>query len=260
MTGIWHLSGSLLSNPTDILSSLISDDKKNYERAEQKFNEDIGLLDKALVLYIAALQGVYRVKERWQNQPTFEAPIILFSSVLNILLLIRHAILLGYFSETPTLFRNCHESITRGYLFWLNVSEANRFLSGKTRRQEEIDAKLSSLEEPKEKEERKAYTALRQQYKRQSELSHPNLASYKLRYGDLETEKLREKILSSPLWGGFLTDDLVKPVIYSALQLTLSAISIIKSIFIDSSGSYEADYKAIFEKYKDYIQAIKPSG
>lgn len=259
MTEIWHLSGSLVSHlPKEILSSLISDDKKNYEKSEQEFKKDIGLLDDALVLYISAIQGAYSVKEQWQNQSTFEAPIILFSSVLNNLLLIRHAILLGYFPETSTLFRNCHERITRGYLFWLNESEATRFLSGKRRKQEEIDDKLTALMEPREKKERETYTLLREQYKHQSEMSHPDLSSFKLRYGDLETEKLREKVLDSPLLGGFLSDDLVKPVVYNALQITLSAISIIKLIFVESSGSYEADYKAIYGRYKDYIQSIKP--
>ena len=256
MSEIWHLSGSMLSKPTDVLSSLISADKKNYEKVEKEFNEDIGLLDEALILYISAIEGIYSVKERWQNKSTFEAPIILFSSVLNILLLIRHVVLLGYFPETPTLFRIIHESMTRAYLFWLNESEANRFLSGKTRKQEKIDDKLSALGGPKKKEERKAYKALRQSYKRQSGMSHASLASNKFRYGDLETEKLREKILTSPIWGGILTDDLVKPVVFTALQTTLNAISIIKSIFIYSSGSFEDDYKKMLEKCNEYIKNI----
>ncbi|MBI2980311.1 MAG: hypothetical protein HYY41_05765, partial [Chloroflexi bacterium] len=259
MTEVWHISSSLLSQPAkEVLSALISDDKKNYEKAEQEFSDDLKLLDDALALYISAIQGAYTVKERWQHQSTTEAPIILLSSVLNILLLIRHAILLGYFSETPALFRNCHERITRSYLFWLNESEASRFLSGKPRTQEEIDDKLSALGEPKEKGKRAAYIALRKQYKHQSEMTHPTLASFKFRYGDIEPDKLKEKILDSPILGGFLSNDLFKPVVYSALQITLFAISIIKLIFVDSSGSYEDDYKKILEQYNEWIKKISP--
>jgi hypothetical protein len=259
MSEVWHLSGSIMSHTAkEILASLITDDKKNYEKIEKEFGDDLSLLDDALVLYITSIQGAYSEMEKWKNQPTFVAPIILFSSVLNILLLIRHSILLGYFPETPTLFRNCHEQITRGYLFWLNESEANRYLAGKERRQEEIDDKLSSLLEPRGTEEKEIYNALRQLYKHQSELSHPNLSSLKLRYGDLATDQLKDKIINMPVWGGMLSNDLIKPVIYSAFQTTLRAISIIKLIFIESSGSYEKEYKNIYSKYEAYIQAIKP--
>jgi hypothetical protein len=248
-----------MSRPAkELLSSLISDDKKNYEKAEQQFSEDLNLLDDGLVLYINSIQGIYSVREQWQNKSTFEAPIILFSSVLNILLLIRHAMLLGYFPEIPTLFRNCHERITRGYLFWLNESEADRFLSGKKRKQEEIDAKLAAVFEPRETGEKEVYSALRKQYKHQSEESHPNLSGFKFRYGDLDADKLKEKVIDSPIWGGILSDDLVKPIVYSLLGITLSAISIIKLIFPESSGSYEEEFKKIYEKYNVYIKNIAP--
>lgn len=194
--------------------------------------------------------------EKWKNKSTFEAPIILFSSVLNILLLIRHAMLLGYFPEIPTLFRSCHERITRGYLFWLNETEADRFLSGKTRKQQMIDDKLSAALEPREVEEKNVYSALRGQYTHQSEMSHANLSSFILRYGNLPAQELKEKIIDSPIWGGILFDDLLKPIVYSSLQITLSAISIIKIIFVESSGSYEEDYNRIYEKYKVYISSI----
>ena len=194
--------------------------------------------------------------EKWKNKSTFEAPIILFSSVLNILLLIRHAMLLGYFPEIPTLFRSCHERITRGYLFWLNETEADRFLSGKTRKQQMIDDKLSAALEPREVEEKNVYSALRGQYTHQSEMSHANLSSFILRYGNLPAQELKEKIIDSPIWGGILFDDLLKPIVYSSLQIILSAISIIKIIFVESSGSYEEDYNRIYEKYKVYISSI----
>lgn len=259
MTDIWHMSGSFLSRPAkEVLSSLISDDKKNYEKAEQQFGNDLKLLDDSLVLYINSIQGAYSLQPKWRNQSTFEAPIIMFSSVLNYLLLIRHSILLGYFPETPTLFRSCHERITRGYLFWLNKSEADRYLSGKKRNQKEIDIKLSAVLVSRGPEENKIYSELRRVYRYESEMSHPNLSSLKMRYGDLEADKLKDKVIDSPMLGGILSDILIRPIVYSALQMTLRAISIIKLIFVESSGSYEAAYKALYHKYNDYIQSIKP--
>ncbi|MGD9143441.1 MAG: hypothetical protein PVG61_06320, partial [Dehalococcoidia bacterium] len=105
MTGLWHISGSLTLHPArGVLVSLITDDKKNYKKAEQQFSDDLKLLDDSLVLYVNSIQGAYSTQQKWRNQSTFEAPIIMFSSVLNYLLLIRHSILLGYFPEIPTLF------------------------------------------------------------------------------------------------------------------------------------------------------------
>ncbi len=261
MTDIWHMSGSLLSRSAkEVLSALISDDKKNYEKADQQFGDDLKLLDDSLVLCIKTIQGAYSVQQKWRNKSTFEAPIIMFSSVLNYLLLIRHSILLGYFPETPMLFRSCHERITRGYLFWLNESEADRYLSGKKRKQEEIDNKLSLALASRSSEEKEIYCKLRRVYSHESEMSHPNLSSLKMRYGDLEAEKLKDKAIDYPIWGGILSDVLVRPIVYSALQITLYAVSIIKLIFVESSGSYEADYKAIYDKYTDYIQSIKSTG
>ncbi len=259
MTDIWHMSGSFLSRPArEVLSALISDDKKNYEKTEQQFGDDLKLLDDSLVLYITSIQGAYSLQLKWRNQSTFEAPILMFSSVLNYLLLIRHSILLGYFPETPTLFRSCHERITRGYLFWLNKSEADRYLSGKKRKQEEIDDKLSAALAPRGSEEQEIYRELRRVYYHESEMSHPNLSSFKMRYGDLESVKLKDRVIDSPTLGGILSNVLIRPIVYSALQITLRAISIIKLIFVESSGSYESDYKAIYGRYEDYIQSIKP--
>jgi len=256
---LWNVSGSILSRPArEVLSLLVADDKKNYEKIEREFGDDLKLLDDALALYIESIQGAYRVQEKWRNKPSAEAPIILFSSVLNILLLIRHSILLGYFPETPTLFRNCHERITRGYLFWLNESEAKDYLSGKKLSQIDIDKRLSAALEPRDDKEKEIYSELRKTYRHESELSHPNLSSFKLRYGDSEITTLKEKVISSPVWGGILFDELVKPVVYSAIQITIRAISIIKLIFVESSGSYEKEFEEIFRKYRHYIETIKP--
>jgi hypothetical protein len=257
MADIWHLHGSILSYPAkDVLSSLISDDKINYEKSEEIFGKYIELLDSALELYISIIQGAYSIKTEWQGKSTLEAPLILFSSILNNLFLIRHAILLGYFSETPTLFRNCYERITRGYLFWLNESEAMRFLSGKRRGQKEIDDKLSQIMKSEKEERIKLFQLLRDEYKRLSESSHPDLLSFKSRYGDLDLKQLKDTIIHSPLWGGFHTDELGKPIIYIAVQLILNALRILKLIFVESSGSHEQDYQKIFQQYEEYVKTF----
>lgn len=259
MNKIWHIRGSLLSvSSKEVLSSLISDDKKNYEKIEKEFNDDLKILDDALTLYIKSMQGAYSVQETWRNQSKFEAPIIMFSSVLNFLLLIRHSILLGYFPETPTLFRSCNERITRGYLFWQNEDEAKKYLYGEKIEQKEVDERLSTVLAQRSSEEKEIYSALRGLYGHESKMSHPNLESFKLRYGDLADDKLKESIINTTIWGGLLSDDLIKPVIYSALQITLRAISILRLIFVDSSGSYEKEYTVILDKYKGYLESVRP--
>ena len=69
MNGIWHMSGSLLSRPVkEALPTLISDDKKNYEKSVREFSDDLRLLDDALALYVESIKGAYSVQKKWQNQ------------------------------------------------------------------------------------------------------------------------------------------------------------------------------------------------
>jgi hypothetical protein len=59
------VSGSILSRPArEVLSLLVADDKKNYEKIEREFGDDLKLLDDALALYIESIQGAYRVQEK----------------------------------------------------------------------------------------------------------------------------------------------------------------------------------------------------
>jgi hypothetical protein len=258
MSDIWYLRGSFTSHPVrEILPSLLSDDKKNYERAEQQFRDDLKLLDDSLILYLEIIQGAYAVKEKWINKPTFEAPMIMFSTTLNYLLLIRHSLLLGYFREAPTLFRSCHERITRGYLFWLDESEAKYYLSGGRRKQEKIDKKLSVALEPRDSHSKDIFMSLRELYNHESEQCHPNLTSLKMTYGDLEPDKLKNLAIEVPIWGGILSDNLIKPIIFTAIQIILRAISVLKLIYVESSGLHETDFKKIEAQYKLFIQSEK---
>jgi hypothetical protein len=257
MTEISHPKGTLPAyHGKDLISDIFSRDKQNYENAEHDYQEDIALLDDALGLYVSILKGAYTVKDRWQRQAAYEAPIILLSSVLNTLVLLRYSILAGYYSEISALFKNCYEGTTRSFLFWIDETEAEKFLSGEILPQKEVDKKLSALGEPTEKVKKAAYIAQRKEYENVVTMAYPGLAGFKFRYGDLEPGELREKIIGSPISGGPVSGEALKTLIDKALQSTLFAVSVIKSIFVDSSGSYENEYRQIMKRYGERTKQL----
>ena len=88
----WHLADDLNKLPAkEVLKNILRDDKRNSERAEAEFIEDIKLLDDAITLYIESLQAAYIYIDKWKDNISNRAAIAMIVSTLNYILLARHA-------------------------------------------------------------------------------------------------------------------------------------------------------------------------
>jgi len=255
---MWHVEGTIMDgSPGDILMSIFEADHKIYQKAQSELAEDLGLLDKAISLYIESIQGAYRVQEKWGDNVGFQAAIAMANSILNLLLLCRHGVLLGYFAETQHLLRSCHERITRCYLFFIDEKSAEKFLGGGEIGQSDVDRKLSELLSDNSNEKSKILKALRDSYGMQSQSLHPNLSSFAYRTGGSPENELRQRIVTDPLYGGLLSKGLGKSTIMAILKTALFALMVIKTFFVESRGQLEKDFDQVKREFDGYLSTIK---
>ena len=239
---IWHLADDFTKLPArDTLKNILTDDRKNSERAESELAEDIKLLDDAIVLYMEALRAAYRLVDEWKDNSSNRAAIAMLTSTLNYILLARHGILLGYYPEVRDLLRGCYERISRCYLFFYSEKLASSFLTGKKIKQYEVDKELSRLEKDSGKEKRLP-TDLRQYYGFFSDVAHPNLKSFEARCGK---RALGERVGLEYLLGGVMSVELGHVTVIRILQTVLSALRILGVILPEESGGWDKEYQEI---------------
>jgi len=257
----WHMQHEFLSSaPRDVVRGILEDDKKNYKKAEAELNEELTLLNDALTLFITSLQGGYRNLEQWKDNISVKAAVTMANSDLNYLLLARHAVMLGYFPECRDLLRSCHERITRCYLFFVDKDEAKRFFTGKEIMQKDVRKKLSSiLASENDERESEILKLLQDSYRHQSQVVHPNLESLSARTNGLETEKLSERVVKYPFFGGMLSSDLGKPVIFVVVQATLFALNVIGVMFEETSGTWKKEFSRILQSYNTFLNQARES-
>ncbi len=258
----WHVRNDFLtSDPRNVVSGIFDDDKRNYARGESELSKEVALLDDALALFVTSLQGGYRNKSEWQDNVSVKAAVAMANSALNYLFLARHAILLGYFPEARNLLRGCHERITRCYLFFVDENEAQKFLSGKSlsdkSEQSYVDKKVAKILSDSNASD--ILRELRKVYHSQSSLVHPNLESLSARTGGPETEKLSERVVKYPFFGGLLSSDLGKVYLYAVIQSTLFALNVIKVVFVETSGAWDNKYDRILESYNTFLSQARIS-
>lgn len=250
---IWHLTDDFNKLPArDVLKNILSDDRKNYDRAESELSEDIELLNEAIVLYIESLQAAYNLIDKWKGNNSNRAAIAMLVSTLNYILLARHGILLGYYPEVRDLLRSCYERISRCYLFFYSKKFANRFLSGKKIKPIEVDDELSRLENDPDKRE-ELYIGLRQYYGFMSDVAHPNLKSFEARYGK---ENLGERVGLNYFFGGLMSSERGPAVIIRLLQTVLSALRILGVILPEESGSWDKKYQQIRTRCEEMVDNL----
>lgn len=252
----WHVrSDFLTSEPRDVVRGIINDDKKNYSRAESELSKEVALLDEALTLLVASLQGGYRNAQEWKDNVSVKAATAMANSTLNYLLLARHAVLFGYSPEVRDLLRSCHERITRCYLFYADKDEAQKFLSGQEIPQRDVDKKLATIL----KVDDALRKMMRDSYHFQSSVVHPNLESLSARTVGPESEKLNERIVEYPLFGGLLSADIGKLSVYTVIQMTLFTLKVIKVMFVETSGVYDNEYARILGSYNTFLNQARIS-
>ena len=258
--GFWHVKPDFLSSaPRDIVNSILEADKKNYKKAEAELSKELTLLEDAFTLFVTSLQGGYRNLEEWKDNVSVKAAVAMANSALNYLFLARHAVILGYFPECRDLLRSCHERITRCYLFFADVNEAQKFLSGNKlsdkSEQLYVDKKVATILKTDN-----ALESLREMYRSQSSLVHPNLESLSARIAGPKTEELSERVVKYPIFGGMLSYDLGKPCIFAVIQATLFALKVIGVIFEETSGTWKEEYDRILQSHNTFLKQARKSG
>ena len=257
----WHVRNDFLtSEPRQVVRGIFDDDKKNYQKAELELNKEVALLDDALTLFVTSLQGGYHNVDNWKNSVSVKAAVAMANSALNYLFLARHAVMLGYFPECRDLLRSFHERITRCYLFFADRDEAERFFSGKKIEQKDVRKKLSSiLASGNDKRKSEILAMLQDSYNHQSRVVHPNLESLSARTDGTETEKLSERVMKYPFFGGMLSSDLGKPAIFVVIQATLFALKVIGVMFEESSGTWGKEFSRILQIYNTFLNQARES-
>jgi hypothetical protein len=250
---IWHLTNDFDRLPArEVLGNILRDDRYNYQRAELELGEEIRLLDDATVLYVESLQAAYRAVDTWKGNDSNRAAMAMLASTLNYLLLVRHAILLGYYPEARDLLRSCFERISSCYVFFHDGEFARRFLSGEEIWPREIRAELSRLE-PDSNRRKEIRQSLNKYYAFLSEVIHPNLKSFQARHG---THDLRERIGLEYVFGGLMGSRLGHATIVRALQTVLSALMILGVIVHEESGVWDAEYEGISRRCDEMVDGL----
>ncbi len=236
----------------DVLKNILRDDRKNYDRAESELSEDFEFLDDAIVLYIESLQAAYRLVDKWKDNDSNRAAMAMLISTLNYILLARHGILLGYYPEVRDLLRSCHERISRCPLFFSDGETARRFLAGKEIWQNEVNQKLSKLEKDLDKRE-EIRKSLNEYYGWLSEDVHPNLKSFRARYGEKE---LGERVGLQCVFGGLMSAERGHVTVIRILQTVLSALRILGVILPEESGRWDKEYQQISTKCDEMVDNL----
>ena len=250
---IWHISNKLLeTNPKDVVKKILEDDKANYERASKELSGVIELLNSSMILFIASVQGAHKRIEHWKGDVSVRAGMAMAEATFNYALLARHSVLLGYISEAEALFRSCYERTTRSLLFFANSEMATRFLEGKKIGQAEVEYKIAELEIPGKKE--KLYESLREMYGHTSEVVHPNLKSFELRYG--MDKNLQENVGLKPAFGGILNDVIAQAVIGRVIHAMLFILKVIRMKFAEESGEWDKEFKRIYDNNQALLDKL----
>jgi hypothetical protein len=115
-----------------------------------------------------------------------------------------------------------------------------------------VDEELSRLEKDPGKE-RDLFISLRQYYGFFSDVAHPNLKSFEVRYGK---KTLGERVGLECILGGFMSVELGHVTVIRILQTVLSALRISGVILPEESGSWDKEYQRISRRCDTMIDNL----
>ena len=104
-----------------------------------------------------------------------------------------------------------------------------------------------------------ALEKLREMYRSQSSLVHPNLKSLSARTAGSESEELSDRVVKYPIFGGVLSYDLGKPVIFAVIQAALFALQVIGVLFEETSGTWEREFNRIKQSHDTFLNQERES-
>ena len=216
-----------------VLRLTLADDRALALQVERDLSAPLNLLDGYLTLFLRLLQIAYRAPEEWLAQDTIRAAIGMAVSTFNYLLLARLGTTHGYFAEVRSLTRDCHERMTRCWLFLRDAEVANLWLNGARIQQAEVDRRLSKSLETEDEAQKEVHRTLREKYERDSEAVHPNLTSLMLRLAAETPEDAKERVGKDVLIGGVMGTEYGRQTLLAVAASARVAVSIFRHLFAD---------------------------
>ena len=257
---MWNLREGFFSTPAhQLVANTHADDEENRRMGVEKFGEELNLIDQGLALLIELLQNGRPDIEQIKN--THRAAFAMGDSLINYLLATRHLLLSGYYPEARSLFRDCHERMTRVVVFSQEEAMAERFLAGRQITQASIDRLLAPYLEDSNDGEDDPFKMLRSIYSDHSDVVHPNLESLNLRLptAGREISELTEHAGRAPLVGGLLSERMGKQTLIVLLRIVLESCGAVGSFVVDESGSWYQEFQSLRNSHAQLVQQVATS-
>ncbi len=212
---IVELKKDLLREPADVLyQELLEDDFRHREAVVTELSRSFALFDEIMVFMLELIQLNYKHKAEWEDDPQRRVVAALITEGFNGLLLARHVISLGYYTESWILLRRIQECLSRAGLFHEDRDAANRFLNGEELKDSWVRKRLEKVFCKKGHQEAGKSVAddLWRSYTWRSKYGHMNLVALVWRSPPLDAEDaastdpsaLARRVGRTPIIGGLL--------------------------------------------------------
>ena len=194
---------------------LLEEDVAHRDAAADALSGPLDVYDEIMVFVLELIQLNYMRKAEWEDDPQRRVVAALITEGFNGLLLARHVVLLGYYTESWLLIRRVQEAVARAFLFHEDRLAADRFLNGDELKDSWVRKRLEKVFCKKGHQEAGETVAadLWQSYTRRSKYGHMNLEALVWRSPPLDAEDaastdpsaLARRVGRNPIIGGLLT-------------------------------------------------------
>ena len=266
----WNLSIFLEGDPKKLVKETLDADRKNASLSEVAVKEWLDIYDRGLVFLFAALQSSYKFKEGWIGKDNLRSALAMIASATNHLILIRHAISMGYYPESQSLFRGVHERSSLALSFVVAPEIAVKFLKGDRINQPEVDRSIADAfaDESDPEVSKEIYADFRGKFARRSKLAHPNLQSFVGRTAEFtyeewkanEIEALANSVGKDIFLGGMQSQPTAMAHLGDGLHEALEVMSVLVMIITDESGQLMDSYRELRKVIEAQIEKLDGIG
>ena len=253
----WHLRSDFdKGEPSQKVRYFWTDDESNRQRSLTTFANEIALVDEGLTIYVEAIQGAFRERNRWKNDMRLRASIAMLIHAFNSFLARRHLLTHGYLSEARLLARSIRESLSQALVFLVDESFAKKFYAGRQIQPKNIQKRLSRALADEQVGAPEVFKLFRDEYQRLGVGAHPTLGSFSMRTAAQEPGNygLQKPVPEEVLLGGLLQDDSGR-VAWHALALGIGdGLATVGCVLSDASGRWERQYREYRATVESKIQ------
>ena len=251
----WNVRDDLLTAPASVVvAQFWEDDESNRQRSLATFQEETRIVDEGLTLYVGAVKGAFGLSDQWKDDVRIRASVAMVLHALNSLLAWRHLLSTGYLAEARLFTRSIHESLSQALVFSSDAALASKFFAGHSIQPREIRKRLSQALSDADTSAKKVYNDFGELYRRLSSGSHPTLNSFSLRAAAKGpgTAALAKVVPEEVLIGGFLSDDLGRVARLGLANNVGAALSSVRLVLPEASGSWDAKYVS----YRELVERL----